>query len=382
MKFIETQAQLDEIIKPLSQVKSLSIDTEADSLHHYYEKLCLIQISTKSEDYVIDTLAKLDFAQLVKVISEKPAICHGADFDLRMIHRFFGVEVKGVFDTMLAAQFIGYPRPSLVVLVEKHYNISLPKANQKADWSKRPLTDSMLEYAGNDSHYLLGLAEILEKEMKQLNRLAWFKESCAATAKQVTIKRTVDLDQLWRVKGSKDLKPTELVFLRELWQWREKESQRRDRPRFKVMGNDQMVRIAQWVESHSDEDITKCKDIPGSFNESKIKSIEKYIQKAMQTPVQGILIHKSKKPMKRFSTKQKNILALLKRERTKISDKLNMDPSLIVSNASMEAMIAKGITTPDALQKSGLLLNWQYELIGRLFIELLQPLAKPSVANK
>src|SRR6266516_5959467 len=195
----------------------VSLDTEADSLHAYPEKLCLIQISLPGVDQLVDPLASLDLMPLLDALRGRELILHGADYDLRMLRRTYGFVPKAVFDTMLAARLLGFTEFGLTNLVERLLSVRLEKGPQTADWARRPLTDRMIRYARNDTHYLNPLAELLRAQLQEKARLSWHEESCARLIQECARPQPVDPDQVWRVKGADKLDRRGLAVLRELW---------------------------------------------------------------------------------------------------------------------------------------------------------------------
>ena len=181
---IETDAQLAEILPALREVDRIAVDTEADSLHCYYEKLCLVQLSFGGNDYLIDPLAQLDLAPLSAALAEKEIVLQGADFDLRLLRRSINFIATRIFDTVIAARLLGIRAFSLAALVEQYFGVSLTKGSQKANWAKRPLPKHMAEYAMNDTRYLLPLAEKLEAQLRERGRLEWFRQSCQRALEQ------------------------------------------------------------------------------------------------------------------------------------------------------------------------------------------------------
>ena len=168
---------LADLIVRLTPLSRIALDTEADSLHSYFEKLCLIQISTEHEDILVDPLAGFSLQPLYEAFVKRQLVLHGADYDLRMLHRGGQFAATDIFDTMIAARLCGYQELGLAALVVKHFGVKLSKASQKANWALRPLSHQMIEYAINDTKYLLPLAQILESELRRLQRLDWFAES-------------------------------------------------------------------------------------------------------------------------------------------------------------------------------------------------------------
>lgn len=167
---ITTSSELIELAEQLAPLDRIAVDTEADSLHCYFEKLCLIQISVPGIDVLVDPLAGADLSPLFHSLTAKTLILHGADYDVRLFRRI-GFACEGtVFDTMLAARLTGHPTFNLAALVEKYFGVTLAKASQKSNWARRPLTSKMSEYALNDTRYLSSLAKELESQLRELGR--------------------------------------------------------------------------------------------------------------------------------------------------------------------------------------------------------------------
>src|SRR5439155_4975904 len=169
---------LRELLPQIEPHDRIGLDTEADSLHCYREKLCLLQISLPAGDYLVDPLANVDLAPLSAVLEAKEIVLQGADFDLRLLRRSLNFRAGQVFDTVIAARLLGIREFSLAALVKRYFDVELGKGSQKANWARRPLSARMLEYAMNDTHYLLPLAERFEAQLKQFDRIDWLRQSC------------------------------------------------------------------------------------------------------------------------------------------------------------------------------------------------------------
>src|SRR5438477_2723597 len=199
---IETGQQLTDLVAKLKPHDRIAIDTEADSLHCYREKLCLLQISIPKRDAIVDPLADVDLAPLRDALATKEIVLHGADYDLRLLRRNMSFVPQRVFDTALAARLIGIREFSLAALVKKYFDVELVKGSQKANWAQRPLSSRMAEHAINDTRYLLPLAERFEAQLKQFNRIDWLRQSCQRAVEQAALERARDKDDLWRIRGS------------------------------------------------------------------------------------------------------------------------------------------------------------------------------------
>src|SRR3974390_1028733 len=241
---VDTEPKLQAFLQTLRAATWVAVDTEADSLHAYPEKVCLLQISTVSGDRLIDPLAGFPLDPLLEVLSAHELLMHGADYDLRLLRKHHEFVPKAIFDTMLAARLLGAKQFILSHLVDTYLGVKLEKGAQKANWAMRPLTDRMERYARNDTHYLKPLADRLRSELNAKGRLAWHAESCARLIADCARERPADLDGVWRIKGSHLLGRPALAILRELWQWREGEAVHANKPPFFVLSHDALVSIA------------------------------------------------------------------------------------------------------------------------------------------
>src|ERR1043166_2237978 len=199
---IDTEQKLQSFLPTLHEASWVAVDTEADSLHAYPEKVCLIQISTVSGDKIIDPLAGFSIDPLLDALSGHQLLMHGADYDLRLLRNHHESVPSAIFDTMLAARLLGVRRFSLSHLVETYLGVKLEKGPQKANWALRPLTERMERYARNDTHYLKPLADRLREDLRAKGRLAWQEESCAQLVEDCTEQAPADMDSVWRLKGS------------------------------------------------------------------------------------------------------------------------------------------------------------------------------------
>lgn len=253
-RIINSPQKLNQMVEDLKNQRSVAIDTESNSLHAYQEQVCLIQLSTPTRDYLIDTIALSDLDELGVVFSNPKIqkVFHAGDYDLATLKRDFEFEFKNVFDTMLAATALAEPAIGLAALLEKYFDLQIEKKYQRADWGKRPLDPEMLAYAQNDSHYLLPLRDVLSKKLEEAGRLDAVLEDSAALAK-VTLPMKDHEEDLWRVRGAQDLKPEALSLLMRLNHLREQIAMNRNTPPFKVFSDRMMIEIAQTQPHYREE---------------------------------------------------------------------------------------------------------------------------------
>ena len=346
---IDTEEKLLGLLPALRTVPWLALDTEADSLHAYPEKLCLVQISGEGVEALVDPLAGLDLAPLLRIFGDHELIMHGSDYDLRLLRKTFDFKPKAIFDTMLAARLIGSREFGLGNLVEKFLSVKLEKGPQKADWARRPLTPRMEEYARNDTRFLHPLADQLRQKLEAKGRLKWHEESCRRLIEECSVVKTPDPDLVWRVKGSYHLGPDALAVLREIWQWREKEAVASNRPPYFILQPDIMLDMAIATVERRPLDHF----IPIRFSPRRRSTLIKAAHRGLQVPDKPQII---RTVHYRQSAEEKRRYHELEKQRNKSAHELDIDPTIIASRSEL-VQIAR-----DGLGLEGLM-EWQIELL-------------------
>ncbi len=347
---IETPTALERLVARIDGVDRIGVDTEADSLHCYHEKVCLIQIGLPGADEIVDPLADLDLSPLLEVFSRKEIVLHGADFDLRMLYRL-GLDAPGkVFDTMVAARLIGTTRFGYSALVAEHFGVTVPKGSQKANWARRPLSPKMVQYARNDTHYLLPLSELLERRLSELGRLAWLEQSCERAVAAARVVRERDPEVVWRVKGSDALGPRAGAVLRALWRWREDEARTVDRPPFHIFSNEELVDSARRFDCGEAVSLRRLRS-------ARRERLERAAAEALKLDPSEWPGRPAPKGRRRRTGDQDKRFAPLKRQRDRAATELGIDADLIAPRAALERIADDGDRGMDAL------LPWQQQLL-------------------
>ena len=349
---IDTDETLAAFLPRLSAAAWVALDTEADSLHAYPEKLCLIQISIEGSDHLLDPLAGLKLAPVFEILRRHELILHGADYDLRLLRKDCEFVPSAIFDTMLASRLLGCRQFGLVNLVEQYLGVKLEKGPQKANWARRPLTERMEAYARNDTHYLKPLVDLLAAELKAKGRLAWHQQSCAQLILDCTTLRAPDPDSVWRVKGSHHLSPAAMAVLRAIWRWREEEAVSANKPPFFILPPEAMVNLAACAVAGRDLDSI----FPRYLTPRRRKGIAETVaaglkEKHPPTPI--------KRKGRRLSESEKRRLHDVESRRNRSAEELGIDPTLIASRAAMVSLVARNTDEDDAE-----LLPWQRELLA------------------
>lgn len=349
---IDTEQKLAAFLPKLSAATWVAVDTEADSLHAYPEKVCLIQISTVAGDQLIDPLAAMNLDPMLDALSGHELIMHGADYDLRLLEKHHQFTPSAIFDTMLASRLLGERQFGYSTLVEKFLGVKLEKGAQKANWAMRPLTTRMEQYARNDTHYLKPLADALRAGLEAKSRLAWHQESCVQLIADCTRPRATDMDAVWRIKGSHRLGRPALAILRELWQWREAEAVGANRPPFFVISHEALVDIAAAAATQR----TIEPYLPRNFSERRREGLKDAVEQGLKLAPEKfpkIIQRTNHRPT---DAERKRFMELQKRRDARAHE-LGIDPTLIASRATLSDLARNWDKHVSELMR------WQRELL-------------------
>jgi ribonuclease D len=346
---IDDEAKLAAFLPKLKEFERLGVDTEADSLHSYREKLCLLQMSFGGEDYLIDPLAGVDFAPLAQALAGKELVLQGADYDLRLLRRSFGFEATKVFDTVIAARLLGIREFSLQALVQRYFGTTLPKGSQKANWARRPLPREMAEYAKNDTHYLLQMAEKMEAELRERGRFEWFEQSCRRAIESAAVERVRDEDEAWRISGAGALRGKSAAVLRALWRWREKEADAADRPPFHVLQNHLLIKAAEQFAAGETPEFRH-------FSPRRRRAFVEAAKEALALP-ESEWPQRKRGIGRRPTAEMERRAETLRQRRDQVASEQGIDASFIAARGALDAVAA------DASRVETLLAPWQRELL-------------------
>ncbi len=362
-------ARLSEVADVLSQQSEIAVDMEMDSLHHYREKICLVQISTRQESWLIDPLALTSLLPLAAPLADPEIIVvmHGSDYDIRSLHRDFGIEVTNLFDTMIASRFLGIAEFGLAALLKGRFGIELDKKYQKADWSKRPLSREMCAYATADTSDLLRLYDQLRVELAQKGRLEWVEEEgrlvCQA---RVTEK---DGPLFLYCKGASKLRGYCLAVLEELLQLRAQQSELLDRPPFKVLSADTLIEVAENM-PRSLYDLSLFKGMTPGQLQRHGAGILSAVERGLATPEISLPRFPrgtKKEVLDRVKVRLKN----LKSWRECYSKELGLDPGVLAPNWLLEAVADTENAAHEELDCIPGMREWQKQLFSEELPRLL-----------
>jgi len=368
---VATPADLQTLAAELEAETAFGVDLEADSMYHFQEKVCLLQLASSRRNVVVDTMALTDLSPLKAPFrsSDIRKVFHGADYDVRCLYRDFDIRVSNLFDTQCACRFLGFKETSLEAVVKQLFGVVLDKKYQRKDWSRRPLPKEMLAYAATDVCYLLPLAQALEAELGAKDRLSWLGEECRLLSK---VRPSVGEDGplFLSCKGAGKLDPRGLAVLEQLLRLRRKIARHRDRPLFKVFNHDALLRLAEARPAGLGE-LEKTGALSPSQIERHGGDILAAIQKALRLPAAELPRYPFKKP-KTVPAAVSDRIRLLRRWRETQARRLKIEPSLVCSKAAMAAIAERRPAKLEDLSEIPELRAWQRRSFGREILAALQ----------
>ncbi len=368
--FLDSPAGVEKFVRSLSDSPSIAIDTEGASFHRYVDRVYLLQLSGRNTSAIIDPLAMQTPPALGELLenSEIEIVFHDADYDLRLLHQDYGWHVRNIFDTRVAAQLLGIKSFGLGALLERFFGIKLDKKFQRADWSMRPLSAEMLDYAALDTSHLIDLRDELSQGLERLGRSSWAAEEFKR------IEGTKwgpegDDEAFLRIKGARDLTRPQLAVLREVAGWRDAIAKEMDRAVFRVIGNEPMLAIAQ-SEAVALEEIASIKGVPRGIIGKKGDELMAAVERGRSTPPDKQPRFQKNKRYDRDPGFDERA-ARLRTVRDAAATRLDLDPGVLCSRERLEAIARRAPTTMSELSEVEGLRRWQIAEMGEDFLRAL-----------
>jgi ribonuclease D len=363
-EYVDTPGRLAEVVERLRNEPLLGADTEAAGYHRYFDRLSLVQLSSRTQNFLVDPQAVRDLSPLGALLASDAIekVFHDADYDVRILDRDAGLTIANLFDTQVAAAFLGERSLGLGNIVEKYLGLKLPKEHQRADWGERPLSEGMKEYAATDTAHLPALRDRLRAELVARGRLHWAEEEFRRR-EQTRWTESDDAREAWmRVKGARDLSPRGLAVLRELYGWREGVARELDRATFRVLGNQALLEMS----AAPPRSVTALKEV-GGVSEGTVQRRGREILAAV---TRGLEIPDAELPRWPRSPRWERDLELearteaLKDARNRRADELGLDPGFVMSRAQLEEVARAQPQTADELAAVPGVRRWQVEAAG------------------
>jgi ribonuclease D len=368
--YLDKIPEVDRFLSEISDVKELALDTEGASFHRFLDRIYLLQISTREESAIIDPLPIGSPARLGQLLESKAVevVFHDADYDLRLLHQDYGWHVTNIFDTRVASQLLGIKSFGLAALLQQFFDVKLDKKHQRADWSMRPLTAEMLQYAAQDTRYLLQLKDQMKSELTRRGRLHWAEEEFTRL-EGTRWEAEQSMEGFLRLKGARDLSRRELAVLREVANWRDTVAAQLDRATFRVIGNEALFEIARRAPLNVSE-LSTIKGMPKGMIERAGADIVAAIRHGMEVPEAEL----PKFPKGQRWNKDRDFddkVNRLKAVRDAAATRLELDPGVLCSRERLENIARSGAKTVKDLANVPDLRRWQIQEMGEGFIKAL-----------
>ncbi len=362
-QLIDTGSELKDIVKAFEGAKRIAVDLEADSMFHFKEKVCLIQMATEEITVVIDPLVIEDLSVLKPLFKDPTVqkIFHGSDYDVRSLHRDFDIEINNLFDTELAGRFLGVRETGLSSVLHSRFDVKLDKKYQKKDWSQRPLPGGMVDYAAGDVFYLLPLAEIFERELAEKGRSAWVEEECELLSR--VRQACTDGEPLFmKFKGAGRLDGRNLAVLEALLGFRMEVAEKRDKPLFKVFGTASLMKLVT-AKPTTMARLKALKAIsPRQISMYGTQLIER-ITAALDTPRSDLPVYPRKRAP-RLNPRVPARIKTFKEWRDREAEKLGLDPALLFNKFQMTTISVKNPRGLADVESISELKGWQKNEFG------------------
>ncbi|HEX7939313.1 MAG TPA: HRDC domain-containing protein [Gemmatimonadaceae bacterium] len=373
VELIDNPQAATTALAAMSGVRELAVDTEGASFHRFVDRVYLLQLSTRQTSVIVDPLAVpadalAPLASLVES-ADVETVFHDADYDLRLLRRDYGWKIRRIFDTRIAAQLLGIKAFGLAALLEQYFGVKLDKKHQRADWSMRPLPRDMLDYAEQDTRYLLELKDRIRSDLERKGRLAWAREEYDRL-EEIRWSDDDAAGAFLRVKGARDLSRRELAVLRELFAWRDSVARELDRATFRVIGNEQRLDLSRTQPS-SPQALGQTKGTSRSLLDRRGGEMLDAIRRGLDVP-EADLPKFPKSPRwdrdPQFDVK----VGALKTVRDAKAVELDLDPGVLCGRERLENVARKGPTSMEELLAVPDFRRWQAEVLGAGFLTALK----------
>ncbi len=370
--YIASTDALDKAVGKMSRSPVVAVDLEADSMYHFTEKVCLLQMAADNSCFIIDPLALTDLSALAPLFADSAIvkIFHGADYDVRSLYRDFGFCIENLFDTELACRFLGYSHSSLEAVLKKHFNVTLDKKYQKKDWSIRPLPEEMVAYAADDVRYLADLYRNLTAALAEKKRLDWAIETCDDLCRVRSGENTESNSPLFmNIKGAGRLDPQSLAVLEKLAQFRQNAAGKKDRPPYKIMSNTALLDLAQKKPKNTDR-LHQSGILSKKQCQMYGDAIIQAVRDALDIPDDALPVYpKTKKHPASPAVKRR--IDALKQWRKNKAGQLEIDPAMLINNAQIQKIAGEAPGNAGDLKSVGTLKNWQLDAFGEQWIDVM-----------
>jgi ribonuclease D len=370
-RLVATRDALKQAAEELARTRWIAVDLEADSMFHFQEKVCLLQMASPQATYVVDPLELGDLDPIKPLMADARIgkVFHGADYDIRSLYRDFGIRIRNLFDTELASRFLGIRESGLEAVLKSRFDVRLDKKFQRKDWSRRPLPGEMMDYAAGDVAHLLPLAREIQQELKAKRRLGWVQEECEILS-GVRPPEDNAAPLFLSFRGAGRLKPGQLAVLEALLQLRRRLAKERDRPLFKVFSNKSMLALALAAPT-----TPRQIEAVGALSKRQLSmygpALLNAVKKASSlSPKQRPVYPRKRSP--RLPAGVPERVTALKTWRDRKALALDLDPGLVLNKTLIQAIAVAKPRNPKDLAAIADIRRWRCKAFGSELVNLMK----------
>jgi ribonuclease D len=370
---VNTPDALEEMSYRLWAAPAIAVDTESNSLYAYSERVCLIQFSVPGQDYLVDALALDDLSALGPILADDEIVkvFHAAEYDVMVLRRDYAFTFANLFDTMIASRIVGWERYGLAALLEERFGILTDKRMQRTNWGRRPLTEEQIEYARLDTRFLLQLRDDLLVELEEQGRLEEARGAFERVALSEWSKREFDPDDFWRIRGARDLDEQGLAVLRALYIHREERARELDRPPFKVLSDRVLVALSRRT-PRSFAELGRIKGLPRRLPSGERRNLLDVVDRGLGAPVPT----RPARGGSNYDEEERERYEALREWRKARAEARGVEPDVILSNRALHVLANQNPSSPEELDATGVLNDWERREYGREIITLLRRQAR------
>ncbi len=345
----------------------IALDCEAAGFHRYSDRICLIQLSTEAETFVLDPLA-FDPAPLLRAPledPERPILMHGAAYDLRLLARDLGIRVAALADTQVAAGFLGEPEVGLQALLERKLGIRVSKKFQRADWARRPLPRAMIDYAASDTRHLHALLADMEDELRARGRLHWAREECRILAESATDGADAPApDPVTRIRRARHLDNRSLTALRAAIAWRDRVAREMDRAPFRVASDAALLGVVA-ARPGSLPALAAVPGFPKRMPRRRARALLDALAEVARLPAARLSSWpRPERRRPRPGPEEVAAFERLKAARNRAAGRLGMERGRVMANQLLQRVAAAAPATVEELAAIADVREWQLEAVG------------------
>jgi ribonuclease D len=371
---VECQDDFEDLLDVLEEEDEIAVDTEADSFYSFRDKVCLIQVTARGQDWLVDPLAKIDLQDLGPILSDptKTKIFHDAEYDVLILGREYGFQFAGLYDTRVAAAVLGSSAPGLAAVLEGRFGVQLDKSQQRSNWAKRPLTPKQIAYARLDTRFLLPLMHEQKEELARLDRRMIVDTECKRLEALEPPPVESHPNDFVKIKGARSLDPKGISALKELYAVRQKLAERYDLPPFRILGNKPMLEVAK-VRPRNEAELLRIEGVTPKVLGRLGNRVQRALERAARKgPIQRLPMSPKRANMGQLSEIESELHDRLKTLRKVASERLGIESAYIINRHLLMKLAEARPETDEQLRKIDGLEPWQLEEFGSEILSTVQ----------